>query len=84
MKNFIKDPINIFGIVMGLFAGSILILAMGCPIKNSTRYFDIPEWGKYTCVKNTDWWGKNERKECWLLEMEPKMIEFIETYNKTK
>lgn len=84
MKRFITDPLIISMIAMVSLFVAMIVLIIGLPVKNSTSFYEIPEWGKYTCVTNTKWFGKNKTKECWLLTAEPKMIEFIGTYNKQK
>lgn len=84
MKRFLNNPMNVLGTILWSFALLLVILAIGCPIKNETTVYEIPEWGKYTCITNKGWFAKNKQTECWLLVAEPKMVEFINTWNKNE
>lgn len=76
------EKITIIALVL-LFV-TIASLAVGLPTKNRTIYYEIPQWGKFVCVKNTEWFGKNPTSECWLLTTDNKMVEFIDTWNRNK
>ena len=67
-----------------LFFGFIILMSLA-PERNKLHYYEIKDWGKFVCSTDYTWGNKVVNKECWLLEMQNEMKDFIDnSYCKTK